>query len=153
MADHYRIEPVGRGTARSDRIGRALESHWLVAQRCQHLLVAQQPFPFALDDEHGLAAPERQHLWAGHCGAVCHRRGQPRLEAASVSRIATYVHRSIMVTNDFAHRCEAQSSSCQAGREERLKHSSRHTFVEAAPGVDDSQAHVAARRELAMAQH
>ena len=76
---------------------------------------------------------------------VCRRGGQPRLEAASVPRFATHVHRSVMVTNDFVHSCEAQSSSRQASREERLKQSSRHTFVEAVPGIADRQAHIAAR--------
>ena len=63
LADHDRIKPGGRGAARRDRIGRTLEPDRLVSQRCQRLLVAQQPLPFALDDEYRLATPERQHRW------------------------------------------------------------------------------------------
>ena len=50
VADQDDVKPFGRGTVRSDRIGRALEPHRLVSQRRQHLLVSQQPSPFALDD-------------------------------------------------------------------------------------------------------
>ena len=40
------------------------------APQRQHLLVTQQPFPFALDHKHLLAAPERQHRWPDHCGTA-----------------------------------------------------------------------------------
>ena len=56
-----------------------------------------------------------------------------------------------MVMNDLVHSREAEPGSRKAGREERLEQSSRHAFVEPVSAVDDSQAHVAARRKPAMA--
>src|SRR5205814_10315389 len=97
------------------------------------------------------AARQRQRRWDIDCGAVRYRSRQPGLEAASMPRLALHVHRSVMVMNDLVRSREAEPGSRQAGREERLEQSSRHALVEPASAVDDSQAHVAARRKLAMA--
>ena len=89
VADQDDVEPVGRRTARRDRIGRALEPHRLVSQRRQHLLVSQQPIQFALDDQHRLAAPERQHRRANPRGAVRASQREPGLETASVPLVCS----------------------------------------------------------------
>jgi hypothetical protein len=69
-----------------DRVGRDTKPDRLVSQRRQHLLVAQQPFAFALDDEHSLAAAKRRRRRTGDRGVVSRRGGQPRFEAATMSR-------------------------------------------------------------------
>ena len=81
----------------------------LSRQRRKHVLVPQQPLPFAHDDQHRLATPEGQ---PNQCAAACRRRGQPCLEAASVFRFAAHVHSALMVANYFEHSCEAKSCPC-----------------------------------------
>jgi len=60
VADHRRLKSVARDTARDDCISPTLEPNRLVSERRQHLLVTEQPFSFALDNENNFAAPKRQ---------------------------------------------------------------------------------------------
>ena len=145
------IEPTGLRTARSQRIGRALEPDRLVSQCRQFFLIPQQTFLFAFDDQNRFAAPKRQHLRPDRCDTGRRRRGQPYFEAASLPRFAVDTDGSIMVTNDFANSCQPEAGSRQASREKWLEHSPRHALIKAAPVVADSNADIAARRKLAVA--
>src|SRR6516164_10345823 len=148
VTDHHCIEPIRRRTTCRYRIVSALEPNRLVPERRQHLFVAQQAF--ALDDQHRLAAPERQRS-CRRSGDVSQGR-QPRLEAAAVSGFALHVHRTVMVTNDFVHGRKAKPGSGLACREERLKQSLCYTFVETASRVGNRKTHEASWRQLAVAQ-
>src|SRR5271165_126796 len=152
LANQHDVEPLRRRATCGNRFIRAFEPDRLISKRGQHLLTAQQTFPFAFDHQHRLTAAERRPDRTDRRRAVHCRCRQPRLESAPAPGTAPYVHRSLMVANDLLHGCKTQSGSRRARREERLEQSPRYAFVESASSVVDREAHVATWRKLSVAQ-
>ena len=151
VANQDHIESIGLGTARRKRIARVFEANGLVSECRQFFFVRQQVFSFAFDDQHGLAVPKGEQLRLIRYTATPCRRGQPYVKAASLPRSALRANGSIMVSNDFANRCQTEAGPGQASGKKGLKHSSRNAFIKATPIIADRKTDVSAWRQFAIA--
>jgi hypothetical protein len=113
-ADQYAVKTGRFGTDRSDGVGRAIETDWLISERRQDLLVAEQTVAIVVNDEHGFALAEpRRRDWgrSRHRWRISFGGGQPDLEAATFSRRTGNVDCAIVIASDLADRCEAEPGS------------------------------------------
>src|SRR3984957_20035784 len=63
-ADQYPVKTGRFGTDRSDGVSRTIETNWLISERREDLLVAEQTVAIVVNDEHGFALTEpRRRDW------------------------------------------------------------------------------------------
>ncbi len=119
MPEQDQVKPLGRGLARRARIRTAVESHWLIAQRCQYLFVPEQPLRVNRHHHYSFAvAKSRCTIWQKRFRI--HAR-QPYLKSAANPRNTLHMHRATVFSNDVAGRRQPQAIAVQPRGKERLE--------------------------------